>query len=142
MAIRFTAYGVAKPQGSQESRFVPSLGRTVSHEKKSVYQWRSVIAAAAVRVLPGGFELLEGPIAFEAVFYRPRPKKPKPTARVWPTTPPDLDKLLRAAADALCGVVFRDDGQIVTFAGSRKAYGVPARVEVRISEIRDGEEGA
>jgi Holliday junction resolvase RusA-like endonuclease len=50
------------------------------------------------------------------------------------TTKPDVDKLMRAVFDALSGVVFEDDAQVVE--GSfKKAFGSPARMDVRIETL-------
>jgi Holliday junction resolvase RusA-like endonuclease len=39
---------------------------------------------------------------------------PRASAPRLPATRPDIDKLLRAVLDALTGLVFVDDGQVVT----------------------------
>lgn len=131
--VHFTAYGEAKPQGSQESRFVPSLGRTVSHEKPGVYAWRKTIAWSAAKAMGDGAKLIDGPVVLEAVFFRPRPKS-WPKRRCYPTSAPDLSKLVRALEDALTGVIYRDDAQIVGL-HVRKVCGEPARVEVGVFEV-------
>ncbi len=134
--IGFTAHGQAKPQGSQESRFVPALGRTVSHEKRSVLDWRTNVAQCAALARPEGFELIDGPVEVECTFYRPRPKS-WPKRRQLPSTSPDIDKLVRAVGDALEGVLYRNDGQTVDLI-ARKRCGDPARCEVIVREIVEG----
>jgi Holliday junction resolvase RusA-like endonuclease len=47
---------------------------------------------------------------------------------------PDLDNFVKAVKDALKGLVYRDDSQIVRLAAS-KDYGDPLRVEIRIEEL-------
>ena len=39
--------------------------------------------------------------------------KPKSAKREYPSVRPDLDKLSRAVLDALHGIVFKDDGQVI-----------------------------
>lgn len=45
-------------------------------------------------------------------------------ARPWPSSKPDLDKLIRAIGDALTGTVLQDDSRIVAVQ-AWKEYGVP-----------------
>jgi Holliday junction resolvase RusA-like endonuclease len=55
-----------------------------------------------------------------------------------PTKKPDMDNILKVVADALNGVAYRDDTQIVT-AGVHKFYSDNPRVEVLIRSDDDHE---
>lgn len=57
--------------------------------------------------------------------------KPKTSKAVAPTVRPDLDKCLRAVLDALTGVAYADDAQVVHVVTS-KAYGPTDCVTVTI----------
>jgi Holliday junction resolvase RusA-like endonuclease len=91
--------------------------------------------------------LLEGALLLEATFYRPRPASHfgsgrnagvlKASAPPFPTVRPDTTKLLRAIEDALKGIWYRDDAQIVDQA-VRKRWGTTARVEMRVQVIEEG----
>lgn len=59
-----------------------------------------------------------GPIGLEVTFYVARPKSVR---RALPEVKPDGDKLLRATADALTGILFVDDGQVTDWI-ARKRY--------------------
>lgn len=69
----------------------------------------------------GDRPLLTGPVWVGATYFFARPKYHytskgdiKPQYRdVYPTIKPDLDKLDRAIFDALTGIVYRDDAQVV-----------------------------
>ena len=61
------------------------------------------------------------PIEMTIDFRLPRPKTVR---RNLPYVAPDLDKLIRAVLDALTGVAYVDDGQVVTIK-STKTYGDP-----------------
>lgn len=54
---------------------------------------------------------MDGAVAVRVVFHMPAPKR---LARLRPTVKPDLDKLLRSTLDALTGIAWRDDAQIVS----------------------------
>lgn len=101
--------GTPRPQGSKNN-----LGRgRMVESSKYVKQWRLDIAAIAAAVYKS--EPLDGQLTIDLAFVMPRPKamsarKPTPPH----THPPDLDKLFRAVGDALKGIVYRDDAQIVT----------------------------
>ncbi len=86
---------------------------------------------------------LETPIAIEVLFVFPRTKeitwKRKPMVRRWYADVPDLDNLQKALFDALNGVIYRDDRQVVRVA-AQKIYAngtEPPAVHVTIQEIGD-----
>lgn len=84
---------------------------------------------------------LEGPLKVRFTFFRKRPAGHygsgrnasvlKPSAPTYPTSKPDALKLARAVEDALTGIVYRDDAQIVTEL-LEKRYSTPERVEIQI----------
>ena len=122
-----------KPGSGKQPRAV-----MVEDAKESLSAWMSkitTIASAAYDHPPH-----EGALAMTVTFHMPRPKGHygtgrnadtlKPVAPTRPTGKPDLDKMLRAVKDALEGVVYRNDSQIVDVA-ARKVYGDPgATIEV------------
>lgn len=73
------------------------------------------------------------PLALEAIFYIEKPAS-KPKRVKYPTTRPDIDNFLKTLLDALNGYVIPDDSQIVQITAS-KAYGTPARIYLKISEV-------
>lgn len=83
---------------------------------------------------------MDGPLALVVDFYVPRPKAHigakgvKPSAPHYPTTRPDITKLLRAVEDAMSGIVYRDDAQIV-HQQAMKRYGEPARCEILVTAL-------
>lgn len=83
--------------------------------------WQHLVAAGAQ---PYAGELLTGPVFVRAWFFLPRPKS-LPRKVSYHLKKPDLDKLLRATKDALTGVLYRDDSQVVSLTGF-KAYAVNA----------------
>jgi Holliday junction resolvase RusA-like endonuclease len=94
-----------------------------------------------------GRALFEGPLILTISIYRSRPKGHYGTGRnegclrmsapFYPTTQPDTTKLVRGIEDAMTGVVYRDDAQIV-HQKARKSYTTgSAYVEVAVEELPD-----
>lgn len=130
--IRFTVLGVAAPQGSHRGFLHRSTGRViVTHDSKQTRPWRDLVGLVAQEHAPE--KLLDGAIVVRMDFYLPRPKSlPKRVSHH--TKKPDVSKLLRAAEDALTGIIWTDDSRIVD-AHPRKFYGDPPRVEIEVQEL-------
>lgn len=100
--------GRAAPQGSKRH-----VGRGILVESsKALAPWRTTVAWHAAQVYRAA--PLDGPLDVQVEFVMPRPAglpKRKPTPPH--TKRPDVDKLIRSILDALTGVVWRDDSQIV-----------------------------
>jgi crossover junction endodeoxyribonuclease RusA len=136
--VSFTVYGDAKPGGSKKAFAHPHTGRIIVVEDSKNKPWRQEVANAGLGVVPiGGAPLFpDGPLGLELVFFRPRPRahyrasgEVRDRAPACPTTRPDVLKLARAVEDALTGVLWRDDSQIVD-ERLLKRWGEPARVEI------------
>ena len=136
--IQFVVYGKPAPAGSK--RGFQRGGRVmVVDANPNSRAWKAVVLDAAAQHMNGA-PLLGGPLLLELQFIIPRPKGHygarglRPSAPAFPTTRPDVLKLARAVEDALAGVCYRDDAQIVTELLS-KNYGEPARCIVRLSRM-------
>ena len=82
----------------------------------------------------------EGPLRIRIYFGLPIPKSATKanklqmvTRQVFPTKKPDLDNLAKAVMDALNGVAYKDDSQIVTVL-TKKNYGEMPYVKVILSD--------
>lgn len=143
--IRFTIYGKSQTAGSKRAfpfkRKNGQLGVSVSDDNPKSKAWKSVVSDAALKVAPG--KLLTCPLSVVLVFYIDRPKghygtgrnadKLKPSAPEFPAKKPDVLKLARAIEDALTGVLWRDDAQIVDEVLCKR-FGKP-RCEVTVREM-------
>jgi len=76
-------------------------------------------------------KILSGSLKMEVIFYLRRPKSIK---RKYPNVRPDLDNYLKAVGDALEGICFNDDAQIVTMSCS-KMYATSGRIVVRLTPL-------
>lgn len=111
--------------------FIPKGGKfpVVTSDNKKMKPWRQEIAGCAIQWMQGGPS--EKPVTLRADFYFERPKSQKKAE--YKSTKPDIDKLGRAVLDALTGIVFRDDSQVIDCT-LRKFYGTPARMDVQVVE--------
>lgn len=125
----FTVFGTPKPQGSMRG-FVRGGRAVLTSDNRALKPWRQEISLAAIATRP---EIIDGPVALKLQFYFAKPKS-RPKAWLEPACKPDLDKLCRAACDALTGICFNDDAQVIALA-AEKAYGLPERVEITVGSI-------
>lgn len=154
-AVAFTVHGVPQPAGSKRGFYNKNTGRViVADDAKNSRPWKALVSDAAAQAMTyhdetaegadGYWPPLEGPLLLELTFWMPRPKghfgtganagKVRGSAPRFPAVKPDVLKLARAVEDALSGIVYRDDSQIVVET-LQKAYGEPARCEVRVVPI-------
>lgn len=146
--VRFFVPGEPAPGGSK--KIIPNrkTGRPIIVEDcKRTAGWRRSVALAARRAWPG--HPLDGPLKLEVIFLRQRPKTHfrkrggkltadihEWAARELPTTRPDATKLLRSTEDALTGIVWRDDAQVIEQAAA-KAYHARPGALIAISKIEE-----
>lgn len=140
--IDFFVPGLPRPGGSKRAFINPKTKRPIVTEDNSRSKdWRASVAQVASAAME---RPLEGALAITFVFCMPRPRGHYgkrgllPSAPAHPTTRPDVLKLARSTEDALTGIAYRDDAQIV-HETLIKAYGDPigCRVAIRaLSEFR------
>jgi Holliday junction resolvase RusA-like endonuclease len=75
--------------------------------------------------------LSKGPLSLEVVFNLQRPKS---TKRKHPSVRPDLDNYIKSILDAVQGVLFEDDGQVVQMS-ARKQYSEEYGIDLKIKEL-------
>jgi Holliday junction resolvase RusA-like endonuclease len=123
--ISFTVLGRPEPQGSSKAFVVGGKARIMSANPK-MKGYRQEVGWAALRALQGRETPLYGkhvPVMITIRFYFIKPSSAK-KSRTCPVVPPDLDKLCRATFDALKGVAWVDDAQVVQVFAT-KHYGEP-----------------
>lgn len=136
--ISFTIYGKPEPQGSMKA-FIPKGARfpVVTSDNKKLAPWRQQVARTALDEMAKSREgrcepfSRETPICIRVDFFLARPMS-LPKRAVWPVKKPDFDKLCRGLVDALTGIVYVDDSQVVQCIVA-KWYGSPERTKVSIT---------
>lgn len=127
--LSFHVAGRPQTQGHKMALISRSTGRPVVVEsaKPELRAWRKAVGLEARR---HAINPWRGPIRVVAVFELHEPAKVPAERKGWPATYPDLDTLLRAILDALTGIVFVDDSQVVEIT-ARKVYG-PEGVSITV----------
>jgi len=154
MEITFTVFGEQRPQGSKTCRVIYRNGKPVTAASGRIVtatmeanphtkEWRRQVSDAAFEAMLGK-HLIDGPVALHLTVYRVRPKghfgsgknsgTVKGSALAYPTTKPDLLKLARAIEDAMSGIVYRDDNQVVRH-DLQEFYGEQFRTDVRVVSL-------
>lgn len=107
--------GKPVPQGSMRA-----FNNHIVHNKSAeLMAWRSLIAIEAKKA---GCKPIEGAIEIKLDFIY---QKPKSVKRDLPTVAPDLDKQIRSVLDALTGVAYVDDGQVVGITATKRYGAIP-----------------
>ena|SRR5215831_880943 len=123
MRLTIVVDGKPVPQGSMTASYNRKLGVAHVHHVQgaALALWRATIREAAKSA---GAEQSALPITLRIAFGMPRPKSHltlkggKYVVKMShyydrPTVMPDIDKLLRAVMDALTGVCYYDDSQVI-----------------------------
>lgn len=132
--IAFTIPGPAVGKGRPRAT---RQGRMYTPEKTVRYE--SLVALAAQEAMQGAFPLSGGvriTINIHCEIPRSWSQKKKNAALegvLRPTGKPDFDNVAKACADAMNGIVYEDDKQIV-WALITKQYAAAPCVEVQVSE--------
>jgi len=117
-SISFIVLGEPAPEGSTRAFYIPKAKRTVvTHQNQTELDaWRSRVATEAQNVLNHREWTSDRASAYtvDVDFILPRPPSVPPHRRFHPTVRPDVDKLVRAINDALTGILFPDDCQVVS----------------------------
>lgn len=147
MRCRIEVDGRPVPQGSMTASYNTRTKTAHVHHVQgaALAVWRATIREAAKAT---GVSQSLSPISMTVIFGMPRPKAHLDIrggryvvkySHLYdrPAVAPDIDKLLRAVADALTGVCYHDDGQIVEVLVS-KMYGHSTIIEVTDEAYRTG----
>jgi len=131
-SVTFTVVGIAQPKGSTRA-FVRGTRAIITSDNPKVKDWEHGIASTARLVARDG--LFVGPVAVRVCFALLRPVS-LPRRVVAHVRKPDLDKLVRSVGDALTGVLYRDDAQVVEL-HARKVYAIAGAAPSAVITVRD-----
>lgn len=147
ISLHFWIPGTPKPAGSKSAFCLKKAGRytgravVVDSSGKGGKEWRAAVADHATEEMRRqSLSVLEGPLSMGLTFHMGRPKSHynkggvKDTAPAYHTIRPDCTKLVRAVEDAMAGIVYANDSQIVSQQAS-KIYSGESGCWVTIREI-------
>ena len=119
--ISFSCEGSPVPQGSMKV----INGHILHSQGSALAVWRSTVALSARFA---GAKPVDGAIGIEIIF---RVKRPKTVKRDYPTVAPDLDKYIRGVLDALTGIGYIDDSQVIDIK-AEKVYSDSPGADIKI----------
>jgi Holliday junction resolvase RusA-like endonuclease len=135
--IQFTVYGEPVAQGRPRATMIN--GHIRMYDPKKSRDFKDYVRLVASEHRPE--KLLEGPISLVVKVYKPTlksfSKKKKAAAeagQLRPTSKPDVSNYLKLIEDALTGVIWKDDSQIIDCSIS-KYYSETPRTEIQIKEM-------
>jgi Holliday junction resolvase RusA-like endonuclease len=141
--LAFTVYCTPTPQGSKRGWVVPGKNGAkpraiVADDNSKTKPYRQSITMTVLEDMAQShterpWAASQVPVWLTLNFYVSKPKSVK-KGRFCPSVKPDLDKLIRSTMDALTGILFADDAQVVELNCS-KSYGTPERVEIIVRKI-------
>ena len=131
-----------KPQGKARPRF--NTTTKAVHTPLATRQYEQTIRYAYLSSTTSGERCHCGAVRVEihAVFPVPKSwskiKKSKAIAgEIMPETKPDADNISKAVLDALNGLAYKDDSQVIDLS-VKKRYGEVGHVSVRIEDMEGG----
>ena len=120
--LKFFVPGIPAPGGSKTGFYNKKLSRVMMvPASKKTKPWMQAVAGCVRAEYDG--EVLKGPLSVDFQFRFLRPKSHygsgrnaghvKESAPLFPTGRPDRTKVMRSTEDALTGILWKDDSQIV-----------------------------
>ncbi len=143
----FTVYGVASAQAraGRHHFLVPRGGKMVptsmAYDPAKSKNWKQDVRLQVLAELQRNGAVPtthDGPVVMDLFFYLPRPKS-LPKRVKHHVKKPDRDNLAKGVKDALKGVLYRDDSQIMD-GRICKQYGDPPRVVIGVRMLDQSED--
>ncbi|MGL4695213.1 RusA family crossover junction endodeoxyribonuclease [Enterococcus larvae] len=135
--IRIIVHGDPVPQGRPRFTVRGKFVRVYDEPKSKTY--KKLVASAAVQKRPA--KLLTGALQVDVKIYKRSlksfsKKKAEQAERkeLRPTTKPDADNYAKGILDALKGIVWEDDGQVVRLI-CEKFYSAQPRAEITVRSL-------
>ena len=92
---------------------------------KAVKPWREAVKWAVLLSVSGDedFDMIHGPVMASMVFTVRKPTSAPKKRKTYPSTKPDLSKLIRSTEDALTDAgVWEDDARVIGYVRAAKVF--------------------
>ena len=134
-----------EPVAQGRPRFCRVGGFVRAYDPDKSRRYKELVRLVALRQWQG-LTPLEGPLALSLLVYRAIPKgfakkqaQAAAAGELRPITRPDLDNYLKGLKDALKGLAWHDDSQVVAYAPPfGKFYAQNPRVELTVWQLETG----
>ena len=131
-----------EPVAQGRPRYTTKGGYARAYDPAKSRRWKQYVASIALQAMRGN-PPMEGALSLSVVVYRSIPKswskvkKAKAVSgEIRPITRPDLDNYVKGLKDALSGIVYKDDAQIVDYHEPfGKFYSDKPRVEIEVKKV-------
>ena len=135
-----------KPQGKARARtfYNPAAGKHVSHTPDNTVLYENLIKDQFLNYADGFYMERGTPVTlrFVARFLPPKSvskKKQKQMleGEILPLKKPDMDNIVKVVADALNGVAYHDDTQVI-LVSAKKAYSAMEGLDITVEKYSSG----
>ncbi len=138
--MRFEVLG--KPQGKQRAKVSTRGGFARAYTPEETVSYENLIRLSyATAHNDGETSFMDKPLTVEIIAHYAIPKAFSKKKRgealagtVRPQTKPDIDNVVKVVCDALNGVAYRDDTQVIRI-NAEKRYGEEPKLEITINEF-------
>lgn len=140
--VEFIIPGIPVPQARPRAGKIQRgrrKGKTIMYDPETSRDYKSYVSLIAKQHAPK--TLLEGNLRAVIKFYRQIPKSTTKKDRIEylagiqrPIVKPDIDNYSKSVLDALNGIIYQDDSQVVSLQAD-KFYSDDPRVELTIYEM-------
>jgi Holliday junction resolvase RusA-like endonuclease len=130
--IRFFCAGIPKSMSVGSAFRFKKAGVERHIQGRRNTDWCTLVGQIGRQHAPAA--LLDGPLAFTALFYLPRPATASRKV-VFPTKRPDIDNLVHKLTDQFNGVFWQDDSQVIDFIVRKRFAQVRPGVEIVVEPV-------
>lgn len=133
--LSLRVFGLPVAQARARARiFQDRMGqaRVSVYDPANSRDWKRTVIAQVVERKPPA-PIGEAPLSMELTFHLPRPQS-LPKRILYHVKRPDCSNLLKGVEDALRGIVYRDDSQLVRVT-VEKIYSNSPGVEIRVAHV-------
>ena len=142
MKIKFTVPGQPVAQG--RPKFTTIGGHARAYDPKKSVDYKKIVAYHAMQHKPK--QLLKGELEVEILIFKECLKsfsrknmELAELGQLRPITKPDADNYAKGPLDAMKGIIWKDDGQIVDLI-ARKFYSSRPRIEITVRTLGEIQE--